>query len=142
MNCLRYKNNRSNFLRKQKSDFKHFNLKCWKSTCRARLQKNKRIERFFCNCAKSQDRVIITSQLKIFVRTVALPASRSNFVGYTSNRQQMFYKIGALKNFAKYTCVGVSFAKEIPAKTFSCERRFLLLQICFHIARLDIYKSF
>ena len=28
MNCWKYKNNSSNCLRNQKSDFKHFNLKC------------------------------------------------------------------------------------------------------------------
>ena len=52
MNCWRYKNNSSNCLRIQNSDFKHFSLKCWKSSCRARLQKSKGTENFFCNLAK------------------------------------------------------------------------------------------
>ena len=49
INCQRYKNNSSNCLRNQKSDF---NLKCWKSSCRAKLWKNKRIESFFLQFGK------------------------------------------------------------------------------------------
>ena len=66
INCQRYKNNSSNCLRNQKSDFKHLNLKCQKSSCRVSLQKNKRTESFFYNLAKCQDRIIATSQFHNF----------------------------------------------------------------------------
>ena len=83
--------------------------------------------------AKFQDRIVISSQIYIFVETVVLPALRSSFVRYKSSRSQMFYKIGALnKHPQSNTSVGVSFVKETPIQTFSCEFFGIFLEYFFY----------
>ena len=147
MICWRQKNNSSKYLRNQISDFKHFKMKCWKSSCRTRLQKKKRQIVFFFNFTKSYERVTATSQLDIFAGTVVLLALWSSFVRYRSSHLQMFYETDVLKisqNSQKPTGIRVSYVIRFQVSGFATllkETQAFFCNFCEIFKNIFLYRT-
>ena len=111
MNCWKYKNNSANWLRNQKSDFKHYNLKCWKSNLALQAVEKQKDREFFLQFDKRLGLASHTylSKLLFYLLYGVVLLDTQAAIRRCSTKEVL---LEISHNPKKNTCVGVSFIKK------------------------------